>query len=392
MKTLYKIQIILIALLSFNFAFAGSNNTNSPTNTSQNATIEAKFANNNKSVWVSTYQANNKSVIDQVVINFVDGSQQKISNVNRKNINVTGTGLFNNVDIIGVWVASNNNNPLTVDDSSGYGDYIMNTDAAYAANENHDFQADRGNPNAPHACKGKVLICHVPKGKPENRHTIYVSCNAAKAHIDRHGGDYYGECEEGGGGVIPVELVNFNAKAITPEMVKLSWTTASEVNNDYIAIEKTSDLNSWEPVCKVHGKGNSTEMNHYSCVDSAAHSGGQSTVYYRPKQVDFNGTYEYFNIIKLRLENASQVNEVESVYPNPATDRIKIQYKAAENGIVKIRLMSIEGKAILVSSYNAKQGSQIVDVDLPENNLAKGLYVLEVESDGQLYRQKVYKQ
>src|SRR5690606_3847258 len=130
--------------------------------------------------------------------------------------------------------------------------------------------------------------------------------------------DQLGECQgDDPGTVIPVELVSFNAKKLTPEMVKLSWTTASEVNNDYIQIEKTSDLNNWEHVCKVHGKGDSREMNHYSCVDSAANAGGQNTVYYRPKQVDFNGTYEYFNIIKLRLESNTAANAVESVYPNP---------------------------------------------------------------------------
>jgi hypothetical protein len=385
MKPLYKISLILIAVFLQHLVFAGSYNTNSPTNTSANATIEATFANNNLSVQVSTYQKNNSTNLDQVILNFEDGSQQEFPLVNKKNTNLSGTGIYSSLRIIGVWSASKNNNILTTSDSSGYGHYIKNLDVFATNNLFHDVQTDIGT-SANSNCK--IQICHIPPGNPANQHTIYVSCNALPAHQNNHG-DQIGDC---GGGVIPVELINFNAKAITPEMVQLNWTTASEINNDYIAIEKTADLNTWENVCKVHGKGNSNEINNYSCVDSNAKSTGQNTVYYRPKQVDFNGTYEYFNIIKLRLENASQVNEVESVYPNPATDRIKIQYNASENGIVKIRLMSIEGKAILVSSYNAKQGSQVVDVDLPENNLAKGLYVLEVESDGQLYRQKVYKQ
>jgi hypothetical protein len=115
-------------------------------------------------------------------------------------------------------------------------------------------------------------------------------------------------------------------------------------------------------------------------------------VYYRPKQVDINGTYEYFNTIRLRLENAAYATQIENAYPNPAKDRIHIRYNTAENGLFRIRVLSLEGKELLANEFVGKPGSQVVDLDLPEHKLKPGFYLLEVQNDEQVFRQKVYKQ
>jgi hypothetical protein len=336
----------------------------------------------------------------------------------------------------------------------------------------------------------KVTICHVPKGNPSNAHTITISKNAAKAHIGRHGGDYYGECKadtskpttqvdvtcEGATvsanikiktitlllddsstqtfdidaktasvspineyegymvrgafvelkgntttttingtevngdfyanenfdeceGLIepglPVELTKFEAKKIDASVVKLEWATASETNNEYIAIEKSTDIESWKEVCRVPSAapgGNSQHVHDYSCTDDHANEDGQNIVYYRPKQVDLNGTFEYHNTIKVRLQDAAYATEIQSVYPNPATDRLSIKYDASENGTFSIKLISLDGKSLLQNQYVSKPGVQTLDLDLMEDKLKPGIYVLEIQTDKEMFRQKVYKQ
>lgn len=49
---------------------------------------------------------------------------------------------------------------------------------------------------------GKVDICHVPPGNPENTHTLNVSVNAVKAHLSH--GDWLGAC----GSCDPVNYTN----------------------------------------------------------------------------------------------------------------------------------------------------------------------------------------
>jgi hypothetical protein len=246
----------------------------------------------------------------------------------------------------------------------------------------------------------KITICHIPPGNPANAHTITISINAWPAH-QAHG-DYQGECRKDTSVEcdtcdttlpFPVKLVKFDAKKISPTTVELHWQTASEINNDYMAIEKSTDVNTWEEVCRVPGAGNSQEKHDYSCVDNRANEGGQNLVYYRPKQVDFNGTYEYFDMIRIRLQDAAFPTTVDNVYPNPTTDnRIHVAYNSAENGMFKISLMGLDGKLLLTNSFVAQQGSQVVDLNLPETTLKSGFYILEIQNENQVFRQKVYKQ
>ena len=205
----------------------------------------------------------------------------------------------------------------------------------------------------------------------------------------------FADCEEPINPGLPVDLVKFEAIKLEPSVVKLEWATASENNNEYIAIEKSSDIESWKEVCRVPSaalNGNSQKLNNYTCTDMHADEDGQNIVYYRPKQVDLNGTFEYHNTIKIRLQDAAYTTEIQSVYPNPATDRLNIRYDASENGTMNIRLISLDGKAMLQSQFVSKQGVQNLDLDLMEDKLKPGLYVLEVQSDSGIFRQKVYKQ
>lgn len=331
----------------------------------------------------------------------------------------------------------------------------------------------------------KVTICHVPKGNPANAHTVTVAKAAAKAHIGRHGGDYYGECKTGsdttstvavdvtcesvtvtstatnikfitlmfddsstqtfdinaktamvspineyegyfiygayvkvaqdGTGAdgefyinegfaeceelvdpgLPVDLIKFEATKIEPSVVKLDWATASETNSEFIAIEKSSDIENWKEVCRVPSAaqgGNSQHVHDYTCTDHNADEDGQNIVYYRPKQVDLNGTFEYHSTIRVRLMDAAYATEIQSVYPNPATDRLNIKYNTAENGVFNIKLVSLDGKSLLQNQYIAKPGVQTLDLDLMEDKLKPGIYVLEIQTEKEVFRQKVYKQ
>jgi hypothetical protein len=191
---------------------------------------------------------------------------------------------------------------------------------------------------------------------------------------------------------VPVSLIKFEGKKIAPNVVSLEWETASEVNNDYMAIEKSIDINTWREVCRVPGHGTTNDPHSYSCVDNNANEDGQNLVYYRPKQVDLNGAYEYFDMIHIRLQDAAYASSVSNVYPNPTTGQLYVTYNASENGVFNIRLLSVDGKALLTTSFVAKAGEQTTDINLAEKQLKPGLYVLEVKSENQVFRQKVYKQ
>ena len=101
--------------------------------------------------------------------------------------------------------------------------------------------------------------------------------------------------------LIPVELTSFTASTVDGNVV-LNWITATELNNAGFQIErrKTTDerREDWESIGFVNGNGTSTETHTYSFADESPVAGKS---YYRLKQIDFDGSFEYSNSKKLIL-------------------------------------------------------------------------------------------
>jgi len=97
---------------------------------------------------------------------------------------------------------------------------------------------------------------------------------------------------------LPVELINFEANKINGK-VQLNWTTASENNNDQFIIEQSNDNLEYKEIGAVAGAGTSNTLNQYSFLHDQPFVGIN---YYRLKQLDLNGTFEYSNIISVRIK------------------------------------------------------------------------------------------
>lgn len=96
--------------------------------------------------------------------------------------------------------------------------------------------------------------------------------------------------------ILPIELISFIGNQ-NDGVNELSWITASEFNNDYFSIERSYPNTGWEGIAKVKGK-NQSNLSSYLYYDST-YNDNVSIVYYRLKQVDFDGTISYSNIISI---------------------------------------------------------------------------------------------
>ena len=82
-------------------------------------------------------------------------------------------------------------------------------------------------------------------------------------------------------------------------VVLLTWSTASEQNNDYFYIERSLDGFSWTRIVEKNGSGNSSYQIDYSAVDNQPFLGIN---YYRLTQVDYDGQRESFDIIAVNVK------------------------------------------------------------------------------------------
>ena len=143
---------------------------------------------------------------------------------------------------------------------------------------------------------------------PENASLESLSCNVVELSIGGPGLSNRTVSLDANS-TLPIELITFDAVK-QERQVELSWSTASELNNDYFTIERSADGMTWENVQTILGAGNSTRVLDYSWIDNSSYAG---TSYYRLKQTDYDGTTKSFNIVSVEQDEVEELQ----VYPNP---------------------------------------------------------------------------
>ncbi len=189
-------------------------------------------------------------------------------------------------------------------------------------------------------------------------------------------GDFGGECSS----ALPIELLSFYARLINSQAV-LSWSTASETNNDYYTIQRAISGLSFENIGFVDGAGNSVEILHYKFVDANPISG---ISYYRLKQTDFDGTFDYSWVSS--IENGLETADFK-IIPNPALDG-KFQLSLPfDNGIVNIRIFDVSGKTTFLKLRIPVENFNELTLPIPELNA--GIYIVSVIQNGVSFTQKL---
>lgn len=177
--------------------------------------------------------------------------------------------------------------------------------------------------------------------------------------------------------VLPIELLSFSASITDNHKVKLNWQTASEINNDYFTIERSTNGFDWEEIKKIDGSGNSSYLLNYSEIDYTPYNG---ISYYRLKQTDFDGKFEYSEISSVNVNDETNFH----IFPNPANNQITIL--AANSEFEEITIYNSLGQnvTILTQQNFENEGKLIIDL----SKLSSGIYYLKSKTTAY----KVYKQ
>jgi hypothetical protein len=174
--------------------------------------------------------------------------------------------------------------------------------------------------------------------------------------------------------IVPVELTSFTAIA-NDGTVELNWATATETNNQGFSIERSSGSEFTE-VGFVPGHGTSTETHSYSFTDRNVQPG---TYTYRLKQIDFDGSYEYFTT---EVEVAApKVYSLEQNYPNPFNPSTKINFSLAVDSKVTLKVFDILGQEVtILLTSDLVAGSH--EVNFNASGINSGVYFYSIEATG----------
>ena len=175
---------------------------------------------------------------------------------------------------------------------------------------------------------------------------------------------------------IPVELTSFTANVVGSS-VELNWTTATELNNSGFEIERSEDNVSFEKIGFVPGFGTTTETKSYTYSDQSVNSG---TYYYRLKQIDFDGSFDYSGVVEVDVTLPS-VFALEQNYPNPFNPSTSIQFSLPVDAQVTIGVYNLVGEKVAeVASGNFAAGSHKVTFNA--STLTSGIYFYQLDATG----------
>jgi len=181
-------------------------------------------------------------------------------------------------------------------------------------------------------------------------------------------------------GVIPVELTNFNANFVKDQNnVRLAWSTSSESNNYGFEIQRGSDGNHFDRIGFVKGRGTTSTFHTYYFFDSNPLFVKN---YYRLKQIDFDGSAHYSNIISVFPSLPSNY-KLSQNYPNPFNPETTIEYSLPLPGEVVLTIYNTKGKEIRRLVQESKPaGYYSIKWDSRNNDgekTASGVYIYRIE-------------
>lgn len=173
---------------------------------------------------------------------------------------------------------------------------------------------------------------------------------------------------------LPVTWLSFSGKEIEKGL-ELKWVTATEINNDYFEVERSRDGKQFATIGRVKGGGNSTTMLSYLYLDKQPYRG---IAYYRLKQVDFDGHFDYSETISVEFTGITDDFGV-LIYPNPTTDAatFNIRFNASwEGNDVTLTINDVTGRPLLKKTFMCVNPTQIKP---GEELLKPGVYIVIIQ-------------
>ncbi len=166
---------------------------------------------------------------------------------------------------------------------------------------------------------------------------------------------------------MPVALTHFNAQRMSPEEVTLNWRTSSEQNNKGFEVQKSTDGIQFNDLFFVPGKNNSNTIQKYVYADTDAK---QDHLYYRLKQVDFNGKFQYSQVVAVGLNKFDEQLATVAQVPNAKSLFIETQ-----SNNLNARILNLGGQEL--KSFALTPGNQKYLFD----ELPSGIYLLELSDN-----------
>jgi hypothetical protein len=179
--------------------------------------------------------------------------------------------------------------------------------------------------------------------------------------------------------LLPVELLFFRGAPKSSDVL-LDWATASELNNDFFEVQRSADGRDFEVLGKVAGAGTHTGLLTYDFTDRNPRPGLN---YYRLRQVDFDGAFEYSSVVSVK---AAGKEGGMALYPNPAGEYVEVSLPAEwSEGETELFLRDVSGRVLRQMQFSNVDGP----LRMSTEDLPGGYYTLQASNGRELLSERV---
>jgi hypothetical protein len=185
---------------------------------------------------------------------------------------------------------------------------------------------------------------------------------------------------------LPIELLSFDALYKGGESAYLVWETATETNNGFFTIERSSDGQTFTEIGTAPSKasgGNSTNPLKYRMIDPNVRTG---MYYYRLKQTDLNGDFTYSGVATLQVNDGSTEFGIK---PNPTSNIAEVTYLALEDGMSLLKVYDYSGRVVSSNEMYGLKGLNTASVNLGDQ--PAGIYLVTLVANNKVYKTKLVK-
>jgi len=187
------------------------------------------------------------------------------------------------------------------------------------------------------------------------------------------------------GSPLPVQLIYLQANNIENRYIEVSWSTATEINNELFEVQRSLDGENFTKIGIVAGSGNTSAIKEYNFNDTKTKR--NVVYYYRLKQIDFDGIFEYTYKVSASLDKINAEISVSPFIPNPSSANTHLEIIVNQDTEARIVMFNGIGQVIIKQVFNLNKGANILPFNL--TNMSSGIYHTTIVIGDESFSRKI---
>jgi len=180
---------------------------------------------------------------------------------------------------------------------------------------------------------------------------------------------------------LPINLINYTLKCTATGSI-LHWATASEINNNYFSVEKSTDMKDWKLITTISGEMNSFIEKRYELKDDESQ---EQTTYYKLSQTDYDGTVVQLDVLSILCSFENNLLDIIGI--NVSENNINLIVKTEGFSDITSEIYDISGKLIVSKTQKPVKGANIIQLETL--GISAGMYIAVVIQDGKKVAKKI---